>query len=281
MANNLGSWTEHTDKTLQVFKGGYDRNVFVESLAKSGSGCCSPARKIEVDKLPSRLNWERGNFHTTPNGGTYHYVFPHNMIEDRSDEIINHINHIGVGARIGIIAIPTYAWVTGIHIKVIDVEPGLSFNLITRNGLTLPQDVLMEIHQKRDNSEHCKWINEVVNRQDRPSVKVSVSSKLNEGSSNTITNNVTVSSDPAVNTTSIPLFSNFGGSKPDGVDAIDLIGRSARGEFALYSDELQLEVASMPAETDVVGLFNIEVSAQIEVITRAAQISTSNLFLKG
>ena len=49
-----------------------------------------------------------------------------------------------------IFAIPTYAFVTGVGIVVLAEEPGLTFKLVTRNGLELPRVVTFGVNVAGD-----------------------------------------------------------------------------------------------------------------------------------
>jgi hypothetical protein len=129
---------------IQVFRGSRPKmDVF---SANSGIGCCDPGLLPEYDKLAERTRFDNALAHSNPTGANDKYRFPSgNGFDSDRAAIINHINTVGVGATISVLAVPTYAFVTGIGVHVEAEEPGLTFNIITRNGLALPNDSVIQV----------------------------------------------------------------------------------------------------------------------------------------
>lgn len=120
---------------IQVFRGSRPKaDVFTSN---AGIGCCAPV-DFSYDKLGERVRFDNGLKHLSPTGGVERYRFPSNPGFDDRAAIIAHINAVGVGAEISVIAIPTYAFLTGLGIHVEAEEEGLVFEVATRNGLALP-----------------------------------------------------------------------------------------------------------------------------------------------
>lgn len=121
---------------IQVFRGSRTRqDVFA---ANAGDGCCNPA-STDYDKLAERVRFDNALAHLNPTGGNDKFVFPYgDGFQDTRDNVIKGINDHGVGFHISVLAIPTYAIVTGVGVHIEAAEPGLTFDLVTRNGLVLP-----------------------------------------------------------------------------------------------------------------------------------------------
>lgn len=129
---------------IQVFRGSRPRqDVFSDN---SGVGCCDTAGPSSYDKLADRTRFDNALAHSNPTGANDKYFFPDGPgFSDRA-QIISHINAVGVGAQISVLAVPTYGFVTGVSIHIAAEEEGLTFNLITRNGLVLPETFLQQIN---------------------------------------------------------------------------------------------------------------------------------------
>lgn len=130
---------------IQVFRGSRPRlDVFT---ANSGVDCCDAAGyDNSYDKLADRTRFDNALAHSNPTGANDKYFFPDGSgFSDRA-QIIRHINAVGVGAEISVLAVPTYAFVTGVSIHVAAEEEGLTFNLKTRNGLELPETFLQQVN---------------------------------------------------------------------------------------------------------------------------------------
>lgn len=232
--------TPKNANNIQVFRGGFARpDVFA---LNANSGCCPGGVEVAYDKLPNRVRFDNGLNHLDPTGGSEKVLMPLGGpgFADFERDVINHINDVGVGATISVIAIPTYAFLTGVGVRIEASEPGLTFNLITRNGLVIP------VNQYRVTAagEECSVTRtlEVADVAD-PDAEP-----------------------PVVGENYLAGFGALGAN-----DAfIDIFARSALGEFSLEADELMLQVATIPAAgTPVTGAFRIEVSASYDVINRA------------
>lgn len=220
---------------IQVFRGGLPQpDVFAKAAMESQ--CCNDNGLTSTfDKLPSRLRFDNGLNHMSPLGGREEFTIPvggANFAATEAD-IINHINAEGVGATISVLAIPTYAFVTGVGIHIEAEEAGLTFDLKTRNGLVLP------------------------------------GASYGDGPANGEIIMVTAEGNGCTvdRTQDSGAFEGFGGL--DDAQFIDIFGRYAQGNFALDADEIMLEVASMPASGVVTGAFRLTISVAYEVIHRA------------
>jgi len=222
-------------KNIQVFRGGNPRPSVFEKHA--GIGCCASGVTTVTDKLPDVLHFDNGLNHLNPTGGNEKYNFPNGSpsgsFETDRLAIIQHINDNGVGAQVSVIAIPNYAFLTGVAIKVYAEEEGLTFTLKTRNGLTLPDDV----------------------------VKV-IETAAVEGScsmTRTVTDGDATS------------FTGFGALGTDNIFK-DIVARSANGEFAAEADEIIVEVATMPTSGSISGNFGFEIAVNYDVVGRAERL---------
>lgn len=125
---------------IQVFRGSRPRqDVFSANL---GTGCCG-GPTLDYDKLADRTRFDNALAHSNPTGANDKFSFPYgDGFSDTRENIIDLINKEGVGAHISVLAIPTYAFVTGVSVHIESEEPGLTFDLVTRNGLELPSEVV-------------------------------------------------------------------------------------------------------------------------------------------
>ena len=231
-----------SENNIQVFNGSRPQpDVFA---ANAGSGCCGTGVDLLYDKLGERVRFDNGLKHLSPAGGVERYRFPAgNGFNSHKADILRHINAVGVGAEISVIAIPTYAFVTGIGIHIAAYETGLTFDLVTRNGLLFPNSGLI-VTAEVDPDSPCgvtRTVEEVAGEEG------------GEG-------------EPA----GPVLIEGFGALGADEL-FIDHFYRDGQGRFALEADELILRVASMPVSGVVSGLFDLTVSASYDVIYRAEQ----------
>lgn len=129
---------------LQVFLGSMNRpDVFTRN---AGGSCCGDNTVVQYDKLAERTRFDNGLNHLNPLGANDKFHVPGgNGFSSNKSEILDHINTHGVGATISVLAIPTYAWVTGVGVHIEAEETGLTFNLITRNGLVLPTAKVVKV----------------------------------------------------------------------------------------------------------------------------------------
>ncbi len=218
------------ETNLQVFRGSRPRlDVFAKN---SGTGCCGTGAQVEYDKLAERVRFDNALAHSNPTGANDKFAFPQgDGFAYNSAEIIEHINTHGVGATISVLVIPTYAFVTGVGVHIAAEEPGLTFNLVTRNGLILPgvgvgDGEVIEV-TATDGAEGC-----------------AITRTQGSGS-----------------------FDGFGAL--GNARFIDIFGRYGQGEFSLEADEIILEVATLPSSGVVTGAFELEVSVSYDVIHRA------------
>lgn len=214
---------------LQVFRGSFSKpDVF--SL-NAGDGCCGPAAALnEFDRLGDRVHFDNALAHSNPTGANDKYRFPDgNGFNSLRAEIIAFINANGVGASISVLLVPTFAFVTGLVIKTIAEEAGLTFNVVSRNGLVLPDDNERTVVITAGTD--CN----VVRTQD-----------IRDGAEPSIYTGV--------------------GALAVGALAEYRIGRG--NEFSLEADEIILQVATMPAGGVVVGTFDLELAVSYDVIKR-------------
>lgn len=129
--------TAKSANNIQVFRGSKGKpDVFTEN---SGAGCCGTGLDTAYDKLGERTRFDNALAHSNPTGANDKYMFPGgNGFSGEKSAILAHINDIGVGATISVLAIPTYSFVTGVGVHIAAEELGLTFDLITRNGLVIP-----------------------------------------------------------------------------------------------------------------------------------------------
>ena len=231
-----------SENNIQVFNGSRPQpDVFA---ANAGSGCCGTGVDLLYDKLGERVRFDNGLKHLSPAGGVERYRFPAgNGFNSHKADILRHINAVGVGATISVIAIPTYAFVTGLGIHIGASEPGLTFDLITRNGLLLPSTGRI-VTAAADADSPCGVT--------RTSVELT-------------------GADGGEGEPPLPLEIEGFGALAAGELFIDHFYRDAQGRFALEADEIILRVASMPAGDVVVGSFDLTISASYDVIYRAEQ----------
>lgn len=128
---------------LQIFRGSKPRqDVFARH---SNEGCCDAALVSTYDKLGSRTRFDNALAHSNPTGANDKINVPNTGLESDHSEIVDWINTHGVGATISVLALPTYSFLTGVMITVLAAEAGLTFDLITRNGATLPADQVITV----------------------------------------------------------------------------------------------------------------------------------------
>lgn len=247
---------------IQVFRGSRPRQDVFSANAGQG-GCCDNSTRSDYDKLAERTRFDNELAHSNPTGANDKFVFPFgDGFADTRNNIIQTINEHGVGAHISVLAIPTYAFVTGVGIHIEAEEPGLTFDLVTRNGLVLPgaaaadnlpvQGGTVTIDDETGNltgasvdaPQGC-----VLKVEAEASDACTIERTLTQGDANT--------------------FKGFGALGNN--TFIDIFGRTAGcGEFSLEADEIALRVASMPSSGKITGQFKIVVTVSYDVIHRAA-----------
>lgn len=233
---------------IQVFRGSRPRqDVFSANL---GAGCC-PGPTVDYDKLGERTRFDNALAHSNPTGANDKFSFPYgDGFSDTRENIIDLINREGVGTHISLLAIPTYAYVTGVGIHIEAEEPGLTFDLVTRNGLVLPGTAQAETVSVVGGGGGS------VTLPAKGLVKV-VEAAVGDGCDiiRTETDGSAAS------------FTGFGALNNN--TFIDIFGRDGDGQFSLEADEIALRVASMPSSGKVTGEFKITVSVSYDVIHRA------------
>lgn len=218
---------------LQVFRGSKQPlGVFAKH---AGSGCCGTSFSVGFDRLADVVHGPNSHTHLNPVSYNDKYMVPMGPVggtlENDRDEIVSFINAVGVGAKIGIICIPNFAFVTDISVRIEAEEPGLTFNLKTRNGLALPSKKVITVKTTRSEDNVC-----VLERD-------------------------------AQDSTTANAFNGFG--KMDDNVFIDIFGRDGDGVFTAEADEIMLEVASMPVGKKVVGNFRVIVAVNYSICDRA------------
>lgn len=137
------AWALKDAENMQIFRGSKPAaDVFTKSLIE-GADCCPTDTVIAYDKLARRVRFDNGLSHLNPLGGNEKFRVPIGSgFTSQMHDIVAHINEFGVGAQISVIAIPTYAYLTGVGVHVEAMETGLTFSLVTRNGLVLPSGLV-------------------------------------------------------------------------------------------------------------------------------------------
>jgi hypothetical protein len=130
-------------KSLQVFRGSKPK---ADVFARTAGDCCSPTADSTYDKLGCRVRFDNSTAHENPTGANekFHFQKQRFPVETLAAQIA-HLNTQGVGGQLSVFAIPTYAFVTGVGVVVLASEPGLTFKLVTRNGLALPAAVGIKV----------------------------------------------------------------------------------------------------------------------------------------
>lgn len=236
--------------SLQVFRGSRtQQDVFT---ANAGTGCC-PSGATEYDKLAERTRFDNALAHSNPTGANDKFKIPYgNGFSGNRTQIIDHINKHGVGAHISVLAIPTYAFVTGVGIHIEAEEPGLTFDLVTRNGLVIPGTAAGQTVDVIDNAA------DVIGSVTLPaSGSVLVVETQADGCE--VTRALTEGTASAIHG-----FGALGSNT-----AVDIFCHDGDGQFSLEADEIALRVASMPSSGKVVGDFSITVSVSYDIIHRA------------
>lgn len=142
------AWSAKSADNIQMFRGSRPKpDVFTQDMLRGGGECCAPgAADISYDKLARRVRFDNGLTHLNPLGGNEKVRVPlFDGLSTSRDEAIKHINAVGVGAQISLFAIPTYAFLTGLGVHIAAEEAGFTFDIVTRNGLVLPDDAALRV----------------------------------------------------------------------------------------------------------------------------------------
>ena len=257
---------------LQVFRGSKQPlGVFAKH---AGNGCCGTSFSVGYDRLADVVHGPNSHTHLNPVAFNDKYMVPMGPVggtlENDRDQIVSFINAVGVGAKIGILCIPNFAFITDISVRIEAEEPGLTFNLKTRNGLALPSKKVVTVKTTRDEDNACLLTRAVTE------VNSTITGNLTSGAvtgtvaDTTVTGSVTDTSLTATEKAgagAADAFTNFG--KLDDNVFIDVFGRDGDGVFTADADEIVLEVASMPQNKKIVGNFRIVVAVNYSICDRA------------
>lgn len=247
---------------LQVFRGSRPRqDVFA---ANASTGCCGTAAAADYDKLAERTRFDNALAHSNPTGANDKFSFPFgDGFADTRNNIVNFINEHGVGAKFSVLTIPTYAFVTGVGIHIEAEEPGLTFDLVTRNGLVLPGAGAATTIPVTGAVPGTAGGDAVVGSNPGNTVLPPAGQVL------VVTSEVAGNCEITRTATAGTAASFLGFGALNGNAAIDIFGRDGNGQFSLEADEIALRVATMPAATPVVGSFKLTISVSYDIINRA------------
>ena len=118
---------------VQAFRGGLPKlGVWAQHL---GGDCCAPSAAVDIDRLPPTVQWENANIHTSPIGGRNPTWRFKELKQEDQRAIIDSINAGGVGTIIEAQLVPTFANLTAVGVGVFRSETGLTFRLVSRNGV--------------------------------------------------------------------------------------------------------------------------------------------------
>jgi hypothetical protein len=131
-------------KALQLFRGGLNKlTLWAEHI---GGACCDPLVPAQIDRLNPTINPENANVHTNPFGHRDHFHFG-SLHDSLRDKIVRHINTHGVGAQLELMVLPTFSLLHAVQFVTLAEEPGLLFELKTRNGTVLPTGQLIQVSE--------------------------------------------------------------------------------------------------------------------------------------
>ena len=215
--------TAKSADNMQVFRGSKPaQDVFAQN---SGAGCCDTGSTVYYDKLAPVVHFDNALAHLNPAGANDKF-----RLTRMVPGVVDHINAIGVGAQISVLAIPTGAIMRAVAARVDSEDTGLVFELRTRNGLALPA-VIMDITASAG-AVACD-----------PATRVAAVGAVWTGIG--------------------PLGAN------SQVDKLGLYASDDPTAYSLESDELILEVTAMPAGGLINGNFDVTVAAVYDIALRA------------
>lgn len=208
---------------MQVFRGSRPAaDVFAQN---AGVGCCDTGSVVVHDKLAPVVHFDNALAHLNPAGANDKF-----RLNRMVPGVVDHINAIGVGAQVSVIAIPTGAIMRAVAVRVDAEDTGLVFELKTRNGLALPA-VIMDITAAAG-AVACD-----------PATRVAAPGTVWTGIG--------------------PLGAN------SQVDKLGLYASDDPDSYSLESDELMLVVTAMPGGGIINGNFDITVAAVYDIALRA------------
>lgn len=216
---------------MQVFRGSKPAaDVFAQN---SGAGCCDTGAAVSHDKLAPVVHFDNALSHLNPAGANDKF-----RLNRMVPGVVDHINAVGVGAQISVLAIPTGAIMRAVAVRVDGSDTGLVFELKTRNGLALPLStaagVVMGINVDAG-AAACD-----------PATRVVAA---------------------IVGVTAWETIGVLGAYTQ--VDRVGLYPSASLVAYSLESDELMLEVTAMPGGGLVNGDFDLTVAAVYDIALRA------------
>lgn len=218
---------------IQVFRGSRPgQDVYSATLH---GDCCGDGNRPDYDKLASRVRFDNSLAHSNPTGANDKFRLPYgNGFANTRADIVRGINDNGIGYNISVLAIPTYAFVTGFGLHIAAAETGLTFDVVTRNGLVLPTSCLLQVSAEGDGCD--------------------------------ITRTLTVDGEGEA---TVDPYNGIGGLTQGEVFRDYFARDDGCGQFSLEPDEIALQVATMPSSGKVIGEFDITVSVSYDIIHRA------------
>lgn len=247
-------------KHLQLFRGSklppevHTQHAF--------AGCCPVTGMMVYDRLGDVVHGPNSHTHLKPTSYNDKFMVPFGPVggslENEKNNIVNFINAVQVGAQIGVLCIPNYAFVTDVAVKIEASEPGLTFNLKTRNGLKLPSAKVVTVTTSEDPNSPCNKVR-TMTESGGGNATVEGTADLNTGA---------VTGTATADVGNVAAFNGFGALGQD-VQSIAIFGRDGQGQFAMEADEIILEVASMPTNKRITGAFRIIVSVNYTICDRA------------
>ena len=225
--------TPKSADNMQVFRGAKPAaDVFAQN---PGAGCCDNGTVVIHDKLAPVVHFDNALAHLNPAGANDKF-----RLTRMVPGVVDHINAIGVGAQISVLAIPTGAIMRAVAVRTDGEDVGLTFELKTRNGLVLPAaaaggavlDVLVDAGVAA-----CDPVARTVT--------------ANAGLVGVVWEGLGV----------------LGAHLQ--VDKVGLYPASALLAYSLEADELMLEVTAMPAGGLINGDLDITVAAVYDIALRA------------
>jgi len=215
---------------MQVFRGSRPAaDVFAQN---AGVGCCDTGSIVVHDKLAPVVHFDNALAHLNPAGANDKF-----RLNRMVPGVVDHINAIGVGAQVSVLAIPTGAIMRAVAVRVDAEDTGLVFELQTRNGLVLPtvaDDAVLDITAAAG-AAACD-----------PATRVMT---------------------PSASLTPWEGIGPLGANSQ--VDKLGLYSSVNPAAYSLESDELMLVVTAMPGGGIINGDFDITVSAVYDIALRA------------
>lgn len=115
---------------FQSFRGGL-RHLSPMLKAQLRGTCCEGDLELQKDRLPTRMRFDNGLAHENPKGANQKWIL--SLAPDRR-EVIAHLNDYKKSATVGVLALPSYSFITALAISVGALATGFTFKLASRNG---------------------------------------------------------------------------------------------------------------------------------------------------